>query len=280
MVALALHDYSQLNDEQIRSAIRFAEKRLRWAQEEHVELTRAYRGEIDAMRRHLFDRILTRIITSAAPLSNEQRDDLRRAFERRALNSHDVAHLIRATSRGRTTQVDALTEIEAMALLMRLERRARNPKPPASPAEDYAIMAYDNQLDWLRDRGVQIDRKGRVIVRLPAIPDADAYDRNLDDEDREPTIAELMRRDVNVRQGGSRGRRRRGRSKPAQSSRYAAQAREPAPSARIGRPVIGSEVRVYVQTSIAQRTREMLAKHGVTLADVFDDYVRQLPDAS
>ncbi|MHB8441185.1 MAG: hypothetical protein ACYDBM_03920 [Candidatus Tyrphobacter sp.] len=48
----------------------------------------------------------------------------------------------------------------------------------------------------------------------------------------------------------------------------------------MGRPVIGSEVRVYVQTSIAQRTREVLTKHRMTLADVFDDYARELPDAS
>jgi hypothetical protein len=46
-------DYSQLNDEQLRSAIRFAEKHLRWVQEDHTALLRAYREEINAMRRHL-----------------------------------------------------------------------------------------------------------------------------------------------------------------------------------------------------------------------------------
>lgn len=141
-------------------------------------------------------------------------------------------------------------------------------------------MAYENQLDWLRDRGVQIDHKGRIIVSLPTIPDADVYDADLADEEREPTIAELMRRDVNVRLSGSRGRRRRGRSNAPKHSSHAAQTHEPSPSARIGRPVIGAEVRVYVQTSIAQRTREILARNGVTLADVFDDYARELPDAS
>ena len=25
-------------------------------------------------------------------------------------------------------------------------------------------MSYDDELDWLRDRGVQIDHKGRIIV--------------------------------------------------------------------------------------------------------------------
>ncbi len=139
-------------------------------------------------------------------------------------------------------------------------------------------MAYDNQLDWLRDRGVQIDHKGRIIVSLPAIPDDDI--RDVDDDEHEPSIAELMRRDVNVRLGGSRGRRRRRASKAVSSSHHAARTQEPAQTARIGRPVIGSEVRVYVQTLIAQRTREVLTKHGMTLADVFDDYARELPDAS
>jgi hypothetical protein len=138
-------------------------------------------------------------------------------------------------------------------------------------------MAYDNQLDWLRDRGVQIDHKGRIIVSLPAIPDNDIC--NVDDDEREPSIAELMRRDVNVRLGGSRGRRRRRASKAVSTSHHATQTQEPAQTARMGRPLVGSEVRVYVQTSIAQRTREVLTKHGMTLADVFDDYARELPDA-
>lgn len=117
-------DYSQLNDEQLRSAMRFAEKRLRWVQEEHVELTRAYQGEIDAMRKHLIDRVLTRMISSGAPLSEEQRRDLDAAFERCAMEADEVARLVRAATRGRAEQIGALTEIEAMALLLRLERQA------------------------------------------------------------------------------------------------------------------------------------------------------------
>ena len=139
-------------------------------------------------------------------------------------------------------------------------------------------MGYDNQLDWLRDRGVQIDHKGRIIVSLPTIPDDDVC--GVDDVEREPSIAELMRRDVNVRLSGSRGRRRRRPSKTVSSSHHAARTQKPAQATRIGRPVIGSEVRVYVQTSIALRTREVLTKHGMTLADVFNDYARELPDAS
>ena len=117
-------DYSQLNDEQLRSAIRFAEKHLHWIEEDHVTLLQAYSEEIDAMRRHLIDRMLRRIVTGSAPLSNEQRRDLHRAFAQRSMNSGEMANVVRAASRGRVGQVDALTEVEAMALLLRLDREA------------------------------------------------------------------------------------------------------------------------------------------------------------
>ena len=115
-------DYSELNDVQLRSAIRFAEKHLRWVEEDHVTLLRAYREEIDAMRRHLIDRMLRRMVTSSAPLSDEQQRDLSRAFERRAMDTSEIAKIVRAASRGRVGHVAALTEIEAMALLLRLDR--------------------------------------------------------------------------------------------------------------------------------------------------------------
>jgi hypothetical protein len=117
-------DYSQLNEEQLRTAMRFAEKRLRWVQEEHAELKRAYQGEITAMRKHLIDRMLTRMITDAAPLFNQQRHDLNTAFERIAMKPDEVARLIRTATKGRAEQIGALTEIEAMAVLLRLEREA------------------------------------------------------------------------------------------------------------------------------------------------------------
>ena len=117
-------DYSQLNDGQLGSAIRFAEKHLRWVEEDHVTLLQAYREEIDAMRRHLIDRMLRRMVTSSAPLSGEQQRDLSRAFERRAMDASEIANVVRAASRGRVGHVDALTEIEAMALLLRLDREA------------------------------------------------------------------------------------------------------------------------------------------------------------
>ena len=67
-------DYSQLNDRQLRSAIRFAEKHLRWVEEDHVTLLRAYREEIDAMRQHLIDRVHRGEWLAPAPalLSGEQ----------------------------------------------------------------------------------------------------------------------------------------------------------------------------------------------------------------
>jgi hypothetical protein len=53
-------------------------------------------------------------------------------------------------------------------------------------------MAYHNDLEWLSDRGVQIDHKGRIIVSLPP-PDDEA---RFDSSDEDPSIVELMWRDV------------------------------------------------------------------------------------
>jgi hypothetical protein len=136
-------------------------------------------------------------------------------------------------------------------------------------------MAYYDDLEWLQDRGVQIDRKGRIIVSLPS-PD---HESDFDSSNVEPSIAELMRRDVYLRPNRSRGRRRRTTPKAAKHAGRAADFNDLGRPARIGRPTIGAEPRVYVQTSIAQRTRELLLKHRLTLADVFDDCARGLADA-
>ena len=117
----ATSEYSHLNDAQLRSAIRFAEAHLRSVEEDHDALRRAYCDEIALMRRHLIDRLLVRILARARPSSEQQRSELRRRFERRATPAVEVASLVRAASRGRTDQLDALSEIEAMALLLRLE---------------------------------------------------------------------------------------------------------------------------------------------------------------
>lgn len=116
--------YSHLNDVQLRSAIRFAETHLRSVEEDHEALRRAYRDEIAMMRSHLVDRLLARILARTRPLSEQQCSELRRRFERRATPAVEVASLVRAASRGRTARLDALNEIEAMALLMRLEAGA------------------------------------------------------------------------------------------------------------------------------------------------------------
>jgi hypothetical protein len=133
-------------------------------------------------------------------------------------------------------------------------------------------MAHHNELEWLHDRGVQIDHKGRIIVSLP-LPDDEV---GFDSRDEEPSITELMRREVNARLSRSRGSRRRRAPKPAKHSDRIARTDDSARTIRIGRPAIGAEVRVYVQTSIAQTTRAILAKHGLTLAEVFDDCARGL----
>ena len=134
--------------------------------------------------------------------------------------------------------------------------------------------AYATELDWLRDHGVRIDEKGRIIVSLP-IPDDEVEFRN---EEQEPSIAELMRRDVDPRHGGSRGRRRRCAPKASHRSEPACTDR-PMQPARLGRPAVGEELRVYVQTTIAPQTRETLTKRGLTLAEVLDDCARELADA-
>ena len=64
-------DYSQLNDAELRSAIRFAEKHVASIEEGRAELLHAYQDEIDAMRRHLFDRLLRRMLTAEFRLKAE-----------------------------------------------------------------------------------------------------------------------------------------------------------------------------------------------------------------
>lgn len=138
-------------------------------------------------------------------------------------------------------------------------------------------MAYYNDLGWMRDSGVRVDHKGRIIISLPT-ESVDDFTRDSDDD--AASIAELMRRDVDLRQGGSKGRPRRRAAKNSQRGEHAVRVDDQLRTSRIGRPVIGAEVRVYVQTSIDKRTREILAENGITLADVFDDCAWELAHAS
>jgi hypothetical protein len=74
------------------------------------------------MRRQLVDRMLSRMAARGARLSPEQRRDIECALERRGISAVDVATLVRSATKGRSDRPEALTEIEAMAVLLRLER--------------------------------------------------------------------------------------------------------------------------------------------------------------
>jgi hypothetical protein len=130
------------------------------------------------------------------------------------------------------------------------------------------------------DRGVWRDRKGRIVTHLP-VPDDDscyprddslgALEESLEFVADESSIVELMRRDVNLRLGGSKGRRRRQHPNSKREGSRVSRESNLGVASRIGRPTIGAEVRVYVQTSIAHRTRELLTEHRVSLAQVLDE---------
>jgi hypothetical protein len=126
------------------------------------------------------------------------------------------------------------------------------------------IASDDAELDWLRERGVEIDHKGRIIVRLPE-PDLDLEFR----DEEQSSIADLMRRSVNRRNGSARGRRRASHNSGHHSVGNV-------PKRRRGRPTIGDETRVRVQTTIDPRTRDALRRCRQTLADVFDGCAREL----
>ncbi len=74
------------------------------------------------MRRQLVDRMLSRMAARGERLSHEQRRDIACALERRGVSAVDVATLVRSATKGRSDRLEALTEIEAMAVLLRLER--------------------------------------------------------------------------------------------------------------------------------------------------------------
>jgi hypothetical protein len=131
------------------------------------------------------------------------------------------------------------------------------------------------------DRGNWRDQKGWIITRLP-VPDDDfryprddslaALEDSLEFADDESSIVGLMRRDVNLRLGGSKGRRRQRPRDSRSQSRASHVDTNLGVVSRIGRPTIGAEVRVYVQTSIGQRTRELLDLHNASLAQILDEF--------
>lgn len=119
----ATDPFASLDDAQLRSALRFVHAHLRSVQDDHDILCRLYRQEIAIIRSHLIDRLLGRIITRGKPLSDQQLVELLRRFERHATPRAKVVALVRAASRGRTDHMEALSEVEAMAILLHLEGR-------------------------------------------------------------------------------------------------------------------------------------------------------------
>jgi hypothetical protein len=113
--------YSQLSDAQLRSAIRFAQAHLRSVEDDQEPVRNIYREEVAIMRSEPLDRLLARIVMRARPLSDQQLDELHRRFESQALPTAQVTAVVRAAPRGRTDRLDALSEIEAMGILLRLE---------------------------------------------------------------------------------------------------------------------------------------------------------------
>ena len=131
-------------------------------------------------------------------------------------------------------------------------------------------------LPWLQDHGVRVDHKGRVIVSLPP-PEIELYRLAGDDRD-EVSIAELMRHDVDLKLTNARVRRRRV-TKPRRENDDGMGGGS-AGMARYGRPTIGTEVRVRVHTTIAQRTRRILTEWHVTFAEILDECAREFARAS
>ena len=106
----------------------------------------------------------------------------------------------------------------------------------------------------------------------------DALERFImnDEANETENFEALMRRDVRWKVSGSKGRRRPRPGSDVRAYQDRVSKREAVLSQRPGRPTIGAEVRVYVQTSIAPETKKALTAHGMTLAQVFDEFARGL----
>src|SRR5260370_29766528 len=69
-------NYSELSDDQLRSAIRFAKERIRWVEEDHVSLLRSYHDEVTAIQRAFVSTARDTCIEAA------ERASLHRRFQR------------------------------------------------------------------------------------------------------------------------------------------------------------------------------------------------------
>ena len=112
--------YQSLSEIDLRMAIRLAEQHLRSAAYRHHELCRAYRTEIAAMRTALAERIWRRITMGSRRPSEEQRRALYSRLNALGISAVRIRSLVHAVSQGRTTEVDALSEVEAIAVLLYL----------------------------------------------------------------------------------------------------------------------------------------------------------------
>jgi hypothetical protein len=121
---------------------------------------------------------------------------------------------------------------------------------------------------WLRDHGVEIDEKGRPIVSLPSPDGGEPYEG----ETEILSIRDLMRRDIDLKKQHSRPSRRRA-GKPATKADG-----EPSDQGRRGRPPIGDERRIQVDTTIAKETARAIRERNMTLASILDACASELPN--
>ncbi len=139
----------------------------------------------------------------------------------------------------------------------------------------------------INERGERIDGKGRIVASLP--PHQEAYNPNLADisvtefldrvdaidqrhRDDEASIESLMQPGYTVSKGGgSRSCRSRRDPKPptAEQLRRSRHIDDDAP--RSGRPLLGLERRVKVETTIDPAVARLLADRGITVASILDE---------
>jgi len=135
---------------------------------------------------------------------------------------------------------------------------------------------------WPDERGLWRDGRGRIrsgfcltgSYHVSSDDSLEALEEAIIRNNDEMTTRELMYREVGRKKSGSHGRKRSPKAKPVWDRMRAED--DDGSAVRVGRPLIGAEVRVPFHTSIAQRTRTMLIEGGVTLAEVFDASARRL----
>jgi hypothetical protein len=110
--------YERLSDVDLRSAIHAAEAHLRSASPMRRKVHRAYRSEIASMQRLLADRERAQITVRQPSLSGPLRRALYCRLRARAIPLVRIRALVQAASGGRTDRLRALTDVEAIAILL------------------------------------------------------------------------------------------------------------------------------------------------------------------